>query len=149
MKKQNLIYKEYTTSNYQNCLELFELNCPSFFAKEEREDYQKFLKSNNDLYLLGYKDNIFVCCFGITDQPKEICSISWIMVHPNFHHGGYGSEMISYILDYAKNKGKERILIATSQHASSFFKKYGAKQLNYIKDGWGIGMDKIDMQITL
>ena len=60
VKEYGMKFKEYTSLNYKDCLELFELNCPSFFAEEERDDYKQYLKFNSDLYLLGYKENSIV-----------------------------------------------------------------------------------------
>ena len=37
MRIPKLEFEKYTTSNYEECLELFELNCPSYFAEEERK----------------------------------------------------------------------------------------------------------------
>ena len=149
MGKPNLRFQEYAAPNYHDCMELFERNCPSFFAEEEREDFIEFLESDSDNFLLGYEESTFVCCFGIEDHSEEVSSIRWMMVHPNFHHGGYGNAMMSYFMRYVRERGTEKILIATSQHASAFFEKYGASQLDAIEDGWGKGMHKINMQITL
>ena len=142
-------FKEYTPSDYEACLELFELNCPSYFAEEEREDYKQYLGSNSDEYLLGYQDNSLVCCFGIGNISKDVASLTWIMVHPEHHRGGYGSAMMSHFFSRVKANSKQRVLIATSQHAEAFFRKYGAERLKFTEDGWGQGMHRIDMQISL
>lgn len=142
-------FKEYTPQDYQDCLELFELNCPSFFAEEEREDYTRYLESNNDVYLLGYQGSSLVCCFGIGDISKDVSSLTWIMVHPGHHRGGYGREMMSYFLGHVKEQSKKKVLVSTSQHAEAFFGKYGAKRLKFTEDGWGKGMHRIDMEIPL
>ena len=53
MRMPKLEFQKYIASKYEECLELFELNYPAYFAEEEREDYRKFLKHDSDLYLLG------------------------------------------------------------------------------------------------
>ena len=147
MKTPKLKFKKYTPSKFEECLELFELNCPAYFAEEERKDYRKFLEYERDIYLLGYENDSLVCCFGMTEHNIDLCSLSWIMVHPNRHKSGYGSEMMSYFINLAKEKNKKKALISTSQYANNFFEKYGAKEIAFIENGWGKGMHKIDMRI--
>jgi N-acetylglutamate synthase-like GNAT family acetyltransferase len=149
VKEYDMKFKEYTSLNYNDCLELFELNCPSFFAEEERDDYKQYLKFNSDRYLLGYKENSIVCCFGIGNNSEGISCLRWIMVHPNFYNRGYGNAMMSYLMNHVIDKAQKKILISTSQHTEAFFSKYGATKLNFIKDGWGKAMHRIDMEVTL
>ena len=147
MKTPKLKFQKYKASRFEECLELFELNCPAYFAEEERKDYRKFLQYNKDIYLLGYENHSLACCFGITEHNIDLCSLNWIMVHPNSHKDGFGNEMMSYFINYVKEKNKKTALISTSQHTNKFFEKYGAKEIEFIKNGWGRGMHKIYMQI--
>ena len=148
MNKTKLEFRNYKVSNYEECLELFEANCPAYFAVEEREDYREFLKSINDQYFLGYVNGSLICCFGITHHSKGLSSLSWIMVHPSQHKKGYGHQMMSHFFDNIQDQSLGKVLIATSQHATKFFEKYGAEQLEFTEDGWGKGMHKIDMEIV-
>ena len=68
MKTPKLKFQKYIASKSEECLELFELNCPAYFAEEERKGYRKFLEYNKDIYLLGYENDSLACCFGITEQ---------------------------------------------------------------------------------
>jgi N-acetylglutamate synthase-like GNAT family acetyltransferase len=142
-------FKQYTRSNYKDCLALFELNCPAFFAVEERPDYQHYLKIKLDLYLLGYHGQSVVCCFGIENRIKDIAVLTWIMVHPDHHRRGYGQAMMSHFMASVATQATTKVLIATSQHAEAFFAKYGATRCGFQSDGWGKGMHRVDMEICL
>ena len=48
------------------------------------------------------------------------------MVNPLHHRGGYGSQMMEHFLDYVRKMNMKKVLVATSQHAENFFKKFGA-----------------------
>jgi len=54
-------FKPYTKDELAACLELFDLNCPRFFAREERADYSHFLQqlpdsvSAHTVYWLGWR----------------------------------------------------------------------------------------------
>ena len=106
MRIPKLEFQKYIDSKYEECLELFELNCPTYFAEEERKDYRQFLEHDRDFYLLGYENGSLICCFGITEHNKDLCSLSWIMVHPKHHKSGFGNEMMSYFISYAREKNK-------------------------------------------
>ena len=141
--------QEYKQTDFDACMDLFDSNCPAYFAIEERIDYQNYLKFNEDKYLLGYIDESLIGCFGITKHDQITCSISWIMVSPSHHRGGYGSQMMEHFLDYVQKMNMKRVLVATSQHAENFFKKFGAYREGYIEDGWGKGMHQVNMEIDL
>ena len=149
MRIPKLEFQKYIDSKYEECLELFELNCPTYFAEEERKDYKQFLEHDRDVYLLGYENGSLICCFGVTEHNKDLCSLSWIMVHPKHHKSGFGNEMMSYFISYAREKNKKTAMISTSQYANNFFEKYGAREIAFEENGWGRGMHKIDMCIEL
>ena len=71
MNKSKLEFRNYKVSNYEECLELFEANCPAYFAVEEREDYREFLKSMNDQYFLGYVNGSLICCFHLLEEEER------------------------------------------------------------------------------
>jgi hypothetical protein len=56
--------------------------------------------------------------------------------------------MMSHFFDNIQDQSLGKVLVATSQHANKFFEKYGAEQLEFIEDGWGKGMHKINMEIV-
>lgn len=144
-----LEFKNYTPSDYDNCLFLFDLNCPSFFAAEERADYISFLATNQELYLLGRLGHEIVSAFGIEMGENRICGIAWLMVHPEYHRKGYRSAMMAFVLKYARKHRIVKILLSTSQHSADFFEQFGAYETSRIENGWGVGMHRIDMEIDL
>ena len=59
MRIPKLEFQKYIDSKYEECLELFELNCPTYFAEEERKDYRQFLEHDRDVYLHGNENHFF------------------------------------------------------------------------------------------
>lgn len=55
---------------------------------------------------------------------------------------------MSYVKQYALDIESVGIDIAASYLSASFFKKFGAIETNYIKDGWGANMHRVDMEVT-
>lgn len=44
MTENNLIFCAYSNSYLEDCLKLFDQNCPKYFATNERQDYIAFLQ---------------------------------------------------------------------------------------------------------
>jgi len=42
-----------------------------------------------------------------------------------FQHKGYGSEILTYLIDYSKNEGCDRIWCNARKTASEFYRKFG------------------------
>tara|TARA_R110001583_G_scaffold39399_4_gene126216 strand:- start:1942 stop:2157 length:216 start_codon:yes stop_codon:yes gene_type:complete len=70
------------------------------------------------------------------------------MVCPNEKGKGIGTKLMSYVKQYTLDIESVGIDIAASYLSLLFFKKFGAIETNYIKDGWGNDMHRIDMEIN-
>lgn len=44
MAENNLIFCDYSNSHLEDCLTLFDQNCPKYFAIKERQDYIALLQ---------------------------------------------------------------------------------------------------------
>ena len=148
-------FKPYSQDGMAACLELFDLNCPRFFAREERSDYSHFLqqlpdlRSTHTLYFLGWREQRLIACFGVARVSSETCALTWIMVHPEYQRQGCGEEMMAQLFTLAAAAGYRKVVISTSQHADQFFARFGAVTLRSQNDGWGPGMHRVDMEIIL
>ena len=148
-------FKPYTKDELDACLELFDLNCPRFFAREERADYLHFLQLLSDagsahtVYLLGWREQRLIACFGMAPVSPETCALTWIMVHPEYQRQGCGEEMMAQLFTRAAAARYRKVAVSTSQHAVQFFARFGAVTLRSQNDGWGPGMHRVDMEISL
>ena len=148
-------FKPYSQGNMAACLELFDLNCPRFFAREERSDYSYFLqqlpdsRSTHNVYLLGWREQRLIACFGVARVSSETCALTWIMVHPEYQRQRCGEEMMAQLFTLAAAACYRKVAVSTSQHADQFFARFGAVTLRSQNDGWGPGMHRVDMEISL
>jgi hypothetical protein len=53
------------------------------------------------------------------------------------------------VLASARASRLSRIDIAASHKSAAFFARYGAVELRRTQDGWGPGMDRVDMELRL
>ncbi len=143
-------FLNYDESYYDSCLKLFDENCPSYFAENEKEDYIYFLRINPPGYFVGVIESCIVSAFGLISEPDSSRGrLSWILVSTESKGNGLGAKMMNFVKNSAIKKDLAAIDIAASHLSASFFKKFGALELKETTDGWGQGMHRIDMELKL
>ena len=132
------------------CLTLFDANCPACFAANERVDFQKFLEHDPQGFLVVEFGAAIAGCFGITTSadPSK-ARLNWIMIDPAVQGQGLGSKMMSRAHSQALGLRAKFLDIAASQYSAPFFARFGATESLRTRDGWGPGMDRVDMQLEL
>jgi len=148
-------FLNYSKPYLDDCLSLFDENCPEFFAENEREDYVDFLAnrvSNNNVsnYYVGIQAGQVVAAFGVTIAAGGLrARLSWILVSKEFKGKGFGAQMMGFAKNVALEKKRMVIDIAASNLSAPFFAKFGARELSTIANGWGPGMHRVDMELKL
>ena len=143
-----LIFSDYHPSDRPTCSALFERNCPAYFAIEERSAYQAFLEAQPKPYWIAWTDNVAVACYGVTIE-HDVAGIDWIMVDPSYQSKGVGDAMVKRAINLFNKHNVKEVKVATSQHANRFFERYGLVETSTTLHGWGQGMHKIDMVMSL
>ena len=142
----------YSKQFRENCLALFDENCPTYFAENERDDYEAFLDTPiaSIDYELGLVDDRVIAAFGlIADESSKRARLAWIMVSGKYFGQGLGSKLMQRAFVRAHDRQCSAIDIAASHLSAPFFVKHGAKELRKVQDGWGEGMHRIDMELPL
>ncbi|TPH13579.1 GNAT family N-acetyltransferase [Litorilituus lipolyticus] len=144
-----LIFKAYLPSYKDDCLALFDDNCPEFFAPNERNDYAAFLDSNPVGYEVCLVGDTVIGAFGLIGDVEEYKHINWILISSKSQGLGIGSRFIDRAIQAAKKDELQHIKIAASHLSAPFFAKYGARVIREIPHGWGANMHRIDMELHL
>ena len=137
-------FRNYASTDQQTCLSLFDANCPEFFAPNERQDYLDFLRSAPIGYEVCELGGSIVAAFGLI-RNSERTDLNWIMLDPASQGLGIGSAIMQRVLGMANEAGISTIRIAASQKSAPFFARFGAVSTQRTEDGWGRGLDRIDM----
>lgn len=137
-------FRHYASADQQTCLRLFDANCPEFFAPDERQDYLDFLRSVPTGYEVCEVGESVVAAFGLI-RNSDGTDLNWIMLDPASQGLGIGSAIMQRVLGVANEAGISTIRIAASQKSAPFFARFGAVSTLRTEDGWGPGMDRIDM----
>ena len=128
------------------CLALFDANCPAYFAPNERADYIEFLDRAPAGYEVCELDGSAVAAFGLIRSDGAV-RLNWIMLAPASQGRGIGSAIMQRVVAAARSSGESVIHIAASQKSAPFFARFGAAPVTRTPDGWGPGMDRIDMEL--
>ena len=146
---QNITFRLFTGAEKLACLALFDANCPQFFAPNERLDYVEFLDASPLSYELCLINGEVVGAFGLSGNGLQQNSLNWILLNPNFQGMGIGSSIMNRISAVAHQAGVRLVKIAASHKSAPFFAKFGAIEIAAMKNGWGPGMHRIDMELHL
>ena len=142
-------FRAYAPADRTDCLALFDANCPVYFAANERSDYQRFLAGNPDGYTVCVAVGQVVGAFGLFNHQSGRASLNWILISPQLQASGIGSAMMNQVKQQARLSSVTLVEIAASHLSAPFFAKFGAAPLRETLDGWGPGMHRIDMELSL
>jgi len=145
----NISFRPYRTTDREACTELFDANCPAFFAPNERQEYLGFLESVSDGYEVCEINGKVVGAFGLFVDGKNANALNWIMLDPQTHGIGVGSKIMERVVQLGRASQAEVVNIAASQKSAPFFARFGATVTLVTRSGWGPGMDRVDMELWL
>jgi len=140
-----LAFLPFAAARRDDCLALFDANCPAFFAPNERADYAAFLDRADEAYALAMLDDTLAGAFGVFPGAAGRAHLNWIMLHPERQGAGLGRAIMAEAARRALALDAAAVDIAASQHSAPFFARFGATETALTPDGWGPGMHRIDM----
>jgi ribosomal protein S18 acetylase RimI-like enzyme len=142
-------FRPYVPTDRELCLEVFDANTPKFFVPDERLDYSSFLDANPVGYEVCLSGNKIIGAFGLIGCEAGYSNIHWILISPKLQGEGVGSMIMKRAISIGHKEKLAHIKIAASHLSAPFFEKYGAECITEIKDGWGLGMHRVDMELQL
>ena len=147
MNNNQLEFKDYSMESFNDCIELFDLNCPEFFASIEKNDYIEFLNQTKEGYVTIHHDSILIGAYGVHKTSSESASQSWTLIHPKYQNKGIGRLIMERVFLYLESNQLNNLFLSTSQQTEAFFLKFGAIRIDYIENGWDEGLHRIEMKI--
>lgn len=145
----NVMFRPYCRTDYPACLDLFDSNCPEFFAPDERQDYQCFLEGSPEGYEICEVDGWVLGVFGLSGDSSNEQRLNWLMVDAKAQGKGLGAMIMERAIRLGRRSESKTLGIATSQKVAPFYQKYGAQTISVTKDGYGPGIDRVDMVLPL
>ena len=148
-KTMEVIFKPYGNSDYQSCIEIFDANCPEYFAPNERQDYREFLADRPAAYEVCKADGVVVGAFGLLDDDAGAKQLNWILLNPQAQGIGIGKKIMERVIQLGQESSVSQVNIAASQKSAPFFARFGATPTTTTVEGWGPGLDRVNMVLVL
>lgn len=137
--------RPYSQADRAACLAVFDSNVPRFFAPGERGDFERFLEALATPYFVMEHDGAIVGCGGYA-LGAEAATLTWGLIQASLHRNGLGRFLLMYRLREIGKAGAAAVVrLSTSQHSAGFFEKQGFRAGAIEKDGYGAGLDRIEM----
>ena len=102
-------FRRYRAGDQPACLDLFDANCPAFFAAGERLGYIEFLSPVPEGYEVCVDGSRIVGAYGIRPRVSDEAVIRWILIAPDFQGRGIGAAMMTRALTIA-HAGSDRAM---------------------------------------
>ncbi|MTI40152.1 GNAT family N-acetyltransferase [Fulvivirga lutimaris] len=140
--------RPYKSDDKQELLDLLKLNIPKYFAQEELNDLEEYLKDHLEYYYVVEVDNQLVGAGGInTTDRADTVRISWDFFHPECQGKGFGSALLKYRIEEIKRMKFVKVIeVRTSQLVYQFYQKLGFELIETVKDFWADGFDLYQMK---
>jgi GNAT superfamily N-acetyltransferase len=144
-----MVFRPYIPEDREACIDVFNANCPEFFASNERVGYMCFLDTTPAGYEVCLVDGNIAGAFGLIGTSAMRRRLTWILLNPCFHGLGVGRAIMQRVAALASSEGVEVFDIAASHVSAPFFGRFGAVAVAVTPDGWGPGMHRVDMEMPL
>ena len=145
----NRTFRPYRASDRQACIDIFDANCPQYFAPNERQDYDDFLAKSPQEYEVCESDGRVLGAFGLSAHNEKEETLNWILLDPETQGMGVGSEIMHRVIHRCRSSEITTVKIAASHKSAPFFAHFGAATISTTKDGWGPGMGRVDMELLI
>ncbi len=139
----------YRPADASACLSIFDSNVPTYFAPEERSDFERFLQEQamDCAFQVIERDGSIVACGGLSRRGDGSAGFCWGMVQRALHRHGLGRELAVVRLQQAgRDASIARITLSTSQHTQGFYAGLGFQVTRVVPDGHGAGIDAVEME---
>jgi ribosomal-protein-alanine N-acetyltransferase len=137
--------RPYTPADREAVLQIFRPNTPEYFAPEEEADLIDYLRDESEHFFVFEEKGRIIAAGGynlIGTQGR----LSWYFTDPAHAGKGAASAIARHSLAELKVRPEiTEIMVRTSQHAESFFARFGFQTQKTVADFWAKGIDLYQM----
>ncbi|GGK39371.1 N-acetyltransferase [Deinococcus malanensis] len=148
-----LSIRAYRPEDRAACLAIFDANMPMSFLPPERPAFGAWLDSEDGAaeYLVVEDASGIVACGGLwfSQDVQRPAGFAWGMVHPDRQRQGIGAQLARVRLSRLRELGVPLAALDTSQWTAPFYARLGFREVRRTPDGYGPGLDRVDMTLDL
>ncbi len=143
--------RPYAPADRAACLAVFDACTPRFFAPGERPLFETWLDAppKGVAYRVIERDGRVVAGGGWMRRGAT-ATLCWAMVEPGLHCQGLGGRLVRARLETLRGTpGVRRVRLGTSFQTRGFYERFGFRVAGVTPDGYGPGLDRVDMTLRL
>ena len=143
--------RAYSPRDRVHCLRIFDSNRPRSFADAERAQFGAYLEHIGGTYYVVERLGSIVGCGGYApDAAGKSADLCWGMIEEGLHHKGLGELLLlGRLRMIVALERVAMVRLATSQFAKGFYARYGFKVASRTANGFGPGLENIEMRLNL
>ena len=140
----------YSSVHFDDCQKILRSNIPDYIDPCEESKFVNYLSTAKIIYFILVDSERLIACGGYGFNNKtQACTLSWGVVHNEFHNKGYGTQLLTYRLKHIKKRyGDIDVELDTSQKTYQFYEKFNFKVKKITYDFYGEGLDRYDMRLS-
>jgi ribosomal protein S18 acetylase RimI-like enzyme len=143
--------RPYRIGDRASCLALFDGHVPKYFRPDERAGFATFLDAlPGPFFVIENSSGETVACGGVALEPdRPAGSLCWGIVHEAYQRRGLGRVMaLARMHTLAEMPGCESVRLETISTTAGFFETLGFSAVATVADGYGPGIDGVEMRLT-
>ena len=146
-----LEFRPYEHRYRESCVSVFDSNCPKYLHPDERADFEAWLDEVEGTYLvMAFRDQVIGCGGFVVDAQEAKLSLTWGLVHSDHHGRGCGQRLlVERLLSGFSGGTATWARLATTPQVEAFFGRVGFRRTDHIPNGWGPGMDRVELRLEL
>jgi GNAT superfamily N-acetyltransferase len=147
--------RPYTPADHGACVELLRTNVPDFALPHEVAEYAEWLARatarGEVRYAVTERDGALLACGGLARaETAPVATLCWGLVRRDRHGEGLGTALLRERLRWAaEDDGVELVAMDTSPRTVGFFARFGFRVVATAPDGYGPGLDRLDLELRL
>ena len=144
-------YREYSSTDRDECLGVFRSNMPRFFRDHEQPDFEEFIDSGECPYFVIEHAGTIVGCGGYGVRTgSDHADLCWGMVDQSRHGQRLGEFLLLLRLsEIIQDPGIKAVRLGTSQLTDGFFQRYGFAVCDRKVNAIAEGLDEVEMLLEL
>jgi ribosomal protein S18 acetylase RimI-like enzyme len=148
--------RPYVPADRDACVAVLASSVPTYAQLHELGEYAAWLdracvRGAEDPceYLVGERDGAVVCAGGVAfATTAPVATLCWGIVRADLHRRGLGRALLLARLDRVRARGGvARVLLDTTDAAVGFFLRHGFVVTGRVRDGYGPGIDRLDLEL--
>lgn len=152
-------FRPYAVADRAACVAVLATSVPAYTQPAEVDEYAAWL--DRDVapdgtaprceYLVGERDGVVVCAGGVHyANTAPVAILCWGIVRADLHRTGIGTTLLTERLTRIRARGGiAEVLMDTTDAAVGFFLRHGFVVTGRKPDGYGPGVDRLDLALRL